>query len=72
MPTYIVGCEICEYEKELMGVSYETAKSHVCPECEGVTVIRPVKCINKIHGYSEENGYSREEIMYDGSSPRQF
>jgi hypothetical protein len=72
MPNYVVGCTECEYEKELIAVSYDTAVAHVCPTCKCPTVRRPCVSINRITGYSEENGYTREEIMYDGSSARKF
>jgi hypothetical protein len=53
---------------ELINYKHSSAKEAVCTKCGGNTTIVPSVCINKIHGYSEENGYHRETINYDGSS----
>jgi hypothetical protein len=72
MSTFVIRCDVCEVEQELINCKHVDAKEAKCQECGGQTTIVPSICISKIHGYSEENGYSAEEIMYDGSKPRSF
>lgn len=69
MPLFNLKCECGEFINDKL-CSHEKAKEIQCPKCGAIMGIVPVKSGGfKIFGYSEENGYSRDYINYDGSSP---
>jgi len=71
MPLYQLSCTSCEWSGEVLE-SYDRAKAHICPECGASTELVPGSGGFHIKGFSSANGYHREEIMYDGSKPRQW
>jgi len=73
MPQYLLRCvnEECKYEFTKL-CSYSLIETLKCKECGSSIATVPTVCQGKINGYSEANGYSREELSYDGSSPKPF
>ncbi len=75
MPTFVLKC-ISESCGEILETNpmcrYSQAIQMECPICGAKTILQPQVVRGKVNGYSEENGYSTDEIMYDGSTPRPF
>jgi predicted nucleic acid-binding Zn ribbon protein len=66
-----LACDLCDWKSEVLE-SYEKAKSHTCPECGASTTLVPGSGGFQIRGFSSANNYHREELMYDGSQPRDW
>lgn len=69
MPLFDLKCGKCEKQIEVRE-SYDSAKNHKCETCGETMQIVPSGSLFKVHGYSFANGYHRETINYDNSSPR--
>lgn len=67
MALYRMKCE-CGFTKEVI-CSYDKAKNEtVCDQCGKLMVIGVSKNGGfKIYGYSYDNGYSRDNMSYDGN-----
>lgn len=73
MPQYVVQClnEECKHQFDIR-CKYSEVEETKCPLCTAKLKIVPVPGgMIKVNGYSEANGYHRENLNYDGSD-RQF
>ena len=70
LPLFQIKCsnEKCGFEKEKL-CSHDTAKAGIpCDKCEGIMTLQVSKNGGfKIFGYSMDNGYSKDNLSYDGN-----